>query len=119
MALSRKVKARLARRKRVRLKVLGTPEKPRLNIFRSARHIYVQLIDDTEARTLIAACSLSPELKDEPKGNIAGAKKVGELIAKKAVEKGITKVVFDRNGFKYHGQVKAVADAAREGGLKF
>ena len=119
MALRRKVKARLSRKKRVRAKVHGTPEHPRMSVFRSARHIYVQLIDDLESRTLISACSLSPELKDAPKGNIEGAKKVGELIAKKAMEKGITKVVFDRNGFKYHGQVKAVAEAAREGGLKF
>ena len=119
MALKKKVKARLARKKRVRGKVRGTTDQPRMNVFRSARHIYAQLIDDSESRTLVAACSLSMELKDSPKGNIEGAKKVGELIAKKAVEKGITKVVFDRNGFKYHGQVKAVAEAAREGGLKF
>jgi len=119
MTLEKKVRARIARRKRVRKRVQGTAERPRLNVFRSARHIYVQIIDDTSAQTLTAASSLSQELKGTSGGNRAGAKAVGELIARKAKEKGIEKVVFDRNGFLYHGRVKALAEAAREGGLKF
>ena len=119
MALRKKVESRLARKKRVRRKVLGTSERPRLNIFRSARHIYAQLIDDTQGHTLVAVGTLLPELKGASTGNVEAAKKVGELIAKKALDEGIENVVFDRNGFRYHGRIKAVAEAAREGGLKF
>lgn len=116
---NRKELARKARQKRVRKKVRGSPERPRLCVFKSAKHIYAQIIDDISARTLVAANSLSPELKGIKGGNKTGAKAVGELIAKKAKEAGIEKVVFDRNGFKYHGRIKELADAAREGGLKF
>ena len=119
MSMDKRTRARLARKKRVRAKVLGSPDRPRLNVFRSAKHIYAQLIDDTSSHTLMSASTLSSELKGGPTGNIEAAKKVGTLIAKKALEKGIETVVFDRNGFRYHGRVKAVAQAAREGGLKF
>lgn len=111
---------RQKRQVRVRKKVLGTPVRPRLNVFRSARHIYAQLIDDTN-RTTLAACSTLNVDKSELKytGNIDAALLVGKQIAKMALEKGITSVVFDRNGFLYHGRIKALADAAREGGLSF
>ncbi|MBF0474692.1 MAG: 50S ribosomal protein L18 [Deltaproteobacteria bacterium] len=116
-----KNEAHLRRKKRVRKKIYGRGERPRLSVFRSARHIYVQVIDDVSGATLVAASSLGAELKNELKhgGNVEAAKKVGSLIAKKALAKGIEKVAFDRNGFIYHGRVKALADAARESGLKF
>jgi len=106
---------------RVRKKVKGTPERPRLCIYRSLRQIYVQIIDDTGGRTLSSASTLSKELKGSLKSgsNIEAAKQAGVLIAKKAKGKGIEKVVFDRNGNKYHGRVKALAESAREGGLEF
>jgi len=112
----------LKRQKRVRRKVRGTADQPRLNVFRSARHIYAQIIDDASGHTLAAASSLSPEIKTNQaqiKGKVASAKQVGLLIASRAKEKGISKVVFDRNGFLYHGRVAAVAEGAREGGLDF
>jgi len=111
----------MKRKKRVRSSVIGTPERPRLNVFRSLRHIYAQAIVDTEGRTLASASTLSPELKGNLRysGNVEAAKKVGELIAKKCLEKGIKKVVFDRNGYLYHGRVKALAEAARMNGLIF
>lgn len=101
--------------------IRGTPERPRLNVFRSLRHIYAQAIVDTEGKTLVSASTLSPELKGTLRypGNVEAAKKVGELIAKKCLEKGIQKVVFDRNGYLYHGRVKALAEAARTNGLIF
>jgi large subunit ribosomal protein L18 len=113
--------ARMKRRKRVRSHIKGTFERPRLNIFRSLKHIYVQAIVDTDGKTLISASTLSPELKENLgySGNVEAAKKVGELIAKKCLEKGIQKVVFDRNGYLYHGRVKALAEAARMNGLIF
>ena len=116
-----KEKARKSRHFRVRKKVSGTAEKPRLNVFRSVSHIYAQVIDDLSGRTIIAASSVDKELKGKviTGGNIDAAKTVGLLIAKRAVEKGIKKVVFDRGGYLYHGRVKALADAAREGGLEF
>ena len=116
-----KRQARLNRRKRVRKRIKGVAERPRLNVFRSARHIYAQLIDDSTGRTLVAASSLSKDFKSEQTwgGNVAAAKVVGRLIAEKAQAQGISQVVFDRNGFRYHGRVKTLADAAREGGLKF
>jgi large subunit ribosomal protein L18 len=117
-----KYEARLRRKKRVRKKVKGNPERPRLSVFKSSKHIYAQIIDDITGKTLVAASSLSPDLRDrigKNGGNIEGAKAVGISIAKKAMDKGIKKVVFDRNGFIYHGRVKALADAAREGGLEF
>jgi large subunit ribosomal protein L18 len=113
--------ARLKRRKRVRSRLRGTPEQPRLNVFRSLKHIYVQAILDTTGETLASASTLSPELKGDLRfpGNVEAAKKVGELMAKKCLEKGIQKVVFDRNGYLYHGRVKALAEAARTNGLIF
>jgi large subunit ribosomal protein L18 len=111
-------KLRTARHKRVRAKISGTPERPRLNVFRSTKHIYAQIIDDVNGVTLASASSLSKGFEGDG-GNVEGAKKVGELIAKSAVEKGITEVVFDRGGYLYHGRVKELAEGAREGGLKF
>ncbi len=108
---------RLRRHARVRTKVSGTPECPRLNVFRSNAHIHVQVIDDTKGCTL-AACS-SVELKLANGGNIDAAKQIGAEIAKRCVAAGITKVVFDRGGYIYHGRVQALADAAREAGLQF
>ncbi len=117
----KKEEARKARHFRVRKKVSGTPEKPRLNVFRSVNHIYVQVIDDFSGKTLIAASSVDKELKGKitTGGNIESAKTIGSLIAKRAQDKGISQVVFDRGGYQYHGRVKALAEAAREGGLKF
>ena len=112
---------RLQRHKRVRRKVFGTPQRPRLCVFRSSNNIYAQIIDDTNRVTLVAASSLEEAVKSAVNhtGNKDAAKKVGELVAKKAVEKGITEVVFDRGGYIYHGKVKALAEAAREAGLEF
>lgn len=113
--------ARLRRHRRVRKKVSGTAEKPRLSVFRSTNHIYAQVIDDVKGVTLASASSLDPELKSTlgTGGNIEAAKQVGALVAKRASEKKIVDVVFDRGGFIYHGRVKALAEAAREAGLKF
>lgn len=114
--------ARLKRKKRVRRKIRGTPERPRLTVFKTARHLYAQIIDDTGGKTLVAASTTSKDLEPKVKGisgNIKGAVLVGESIARKGTEVGIKKVVFDRNGFLYHGRVKALADAARENGLEF
>src|SRR5207245_3921634 len=108
--------------RRIRKRVAGTPERPRLAVFRSQSHIYAQLIDDDAGRTLCSASSLDKELKGEGAkrgANVESAKKVGQLIASRAKEKGIEAVVFDRGGFQYHGRIKALADAARESGLKF
>jgi large subunit ribosomal protein L18 len=104
---------------RVRHKVHGTGERPRLAVFRSLQHIYVQIIDDTQGRTLASASSGEKNAKLGGGGNVQGAKAVGRLIAERAKEKGILKVVFDRGGYLYHGRVKALAEAAREGGLEF
>ncbi len=111
--------SRLARHKRVRRKISGTAERPRLCVFRSLKNIYAQVIDDTTGNTLAAASSLDAEFKASYGGNKDAAKVVGELIAKKALEKGITNVVFDRGGYLYHGRVAELAAGAREGGLKF
>jgi large subunit ribosomal protein L18 len=113
--------ARLKRRQRIRRKISGSAARPRLSVFRSARHIYAQIIDDGKGQTLVAASTLSGELKDKLSGlkKADAAKEVGKLLASKAKEKGISQVVFDRNGFIYHGRVKAVADSCRENGLKF
>jgi len=125
MRPERKVKARLRRKKRIRKKIFGTPERPRLAVYKSLKHIYAQIIDDTIGHTLVAASSLSPEIREKiaelkaKGGKTEVARAVGELIAKKALEKGIKKVCFDRGGFKYHGRIKALADAAREAGLNF
>lgn len=106
---------RLARKRRIRARVRGTPERPRLSVYRSLRGMYAQVIDDEAGRTLVAG-----SLKEaKGKFSVDGAKKLGTLIAKKAKEKKIEKVVFDRNAYKYHGRVKALAEGAREGGLQF
>ena len=111
---------RRKRQVRVRKKVRGTSERPRLNVFKSARHIYAQLIDDSKNVTLLACSTLSSDASDLPyTGNVAAAAHVGKEIARLSNDKGITSVVFDRNGFLYHGRIKALADAAREGGLLF
>lgn len=108
------------RHKRVRSKVSGTAERPRLAVYRSLSHIYAQVIDDVSGQTLLAASSLSPEFeKGKYGGNVEAAKAVGALLAEKAKAKGIERVVFDRGGRQYRGRVKALADAAREGGMKF
>ena len=113
--------ARLKRKKRIRRKVEGTVQRPRLSVFRSDKHIYAQIVNDETGMTLVSASSLSPDYKgmEQIKGKVAAAKRVGELVAQKALEKGIAKVVFDRNGFIYHGRVQALADAARQKGLDF
>jgi large subunit ribosomal protein L18 len=117
----RKKLARAKRKKRVRSRIVGTSERPRLNVFRSLKHIYAQAIEDTTGKTLVSASTLSSELKESVRcpGNVEAAKKVGELIAKKCLEKGIQKVVFDRSGYLYHGRIKALAEAARASGLTF
>lgn len=109
------------RHQRVRKKVYGTPEGPRLNVFRSLKHIYAQIIDDSAGNTLVSASSIDKELKGRLNGggNIQAAKEVGVLIAKRAIGKGIKRVVFDRAGYLYHGRVKTLAEAARESGLEF
>jgi large subunit ribosomal protein L18 len=110
----------LLRKSRVRKKINGTPERPRLSIYRGNRHIYTQIIDDSQGHTLASASSMSVELKDKIKGlNKETAKQVGLLLAEKARGKGIEQVIFDRSGYRYHGKIKALAEAAREGGLKF
>jgi len=112
---------RKRRHKRIRKKVVGTQERLRLSVYRSLNHIYAQIIDDTKGSTLISASSLDSPVKEmkQHKGNIAAAKEVGGLLAKRAQEKGIKKIVFDRGGYLYHGRVKALAEAAREAGLEF
>ncbi len=110
--------ARYRRHRRVRKRVRGTPERPRLAVYRSNRYIYAQVIDDTKGHTLASASSQEPELRGSTL-SVATAAKVGELIAVRAKEAGISSVVFDRGGYKYHGRIKALADAAREAGLEF
>lgn len=112
---------RIKRKRRIRRRVHGTPERPRLTVFRSARHIYAQVIDDVRGETLAAASSMEKEIRDRGKSQNkkAAAGEIGKLIAQRASEKGIDTVVFDRNGYKYHGRVKAVSDGARENGLHF
>ena len=119
--LKKKNLARIARKRHVRQKVFGTNQRPRLSVFKSVNHIYAQLIDDENQATIAAASTLAPELREDmpQSGNANAAQKVGALIARKAKEFQIESVVFDRGGNLYHGRVKALADAAREGGLKF
>lgn len=116
-----KREARFRRHKRVRNKVEGTAERPRLNVYRSNKNIYAQIIDDFAGQTIVSASTLDKEVREslENGGNVDSAKVVGEIIAKRALDKNINTVVFDRGGFEYHGRVKALADAARENGLKF
>lgn len=113
--------ARKRRHLRVRKKIRGNAACPRLNVFRSLKHIYAQIVDDVTGSTLLAASSLDPSIREGKGsgGNKAAARRVGELIARRAAEKGITEVVFDRGGYLYHGRVKELADAAREAGLEF
>lgn len=111
----------IRRHRRLRNKISGTAGRPRLNVFRSLQHIYAQVIDDTAGTTLVSASTLDKEIKEKLSygGNIEAAGEVGRLVAKRALEKGIDTVVFDRGGYIYHGRVKALAEGAREGGLKF
>jgi large subunit ribosomal protein L18 len=111
---------RARRHRRVRKKVVGTPERPRLSVFRSSRHISAQVIDDTAGRTLAAASTLERDLRQQgPTGNVAAAAQVGRLVAERARQAGVEAVVFDRGGFLYHGRVAALAEAARQAGLEF
>lgn len=111
-------KARAKRHARVRAKISGTPERPRLNVYRSTKHIYAQVIDDVNGVTLASASSMDKDFEGTG-GNTEAARKVGTMIAERALAKNITEVVFDRGGYLYHGRVKELADGAREGGLKF
>lgn len=117
--LTEKTIRRRRRKAGIRKGVFGTATRPRLTIFRSNLHIYAQVIDDLSGKTLVAASSVDKERSGGSGGNCDGAKAVGTALAERAKEAGVTQVVFDRNGFKYHGRVKALSDAAREGGLKF
>jgi large subunit ribosomal protein L18 len=121
MRTNPRVEARWLRRARVRERVRGTDTRPRLSVFRSNKHVYVQVISDTSGRTLLAVSTKTPELRGQLKktGDLTAAKEVGMLVARRCKEKGINTVVFDRNGFLYHGRVRAVADGARQGGLEF
>jgi large subunit ribosomal protein L18 len=116
-----RLEARLKRKRRIRQRVRGGPDRPRLNVFRTSRHMYAQVIDDVNGRTLVAVSTLSAEVREQEKakGKIEYAKRVGRLVAEKALARGIAKVVFDRNGFLYHGRIEALAAAAREAGLQF
>jgi len=113
--------ARQRRRARVRRRVQGSDERPRLSVFRSNKHVYAQVVSDGSGRTLLAVSTLTADLRGQLKktGDVTAAKEVGLLIARRCKEKGITRVVFDRNGFLYHGRVRAIAEGAREGGLEF
>ncbi len=119
MARDSKDDIRIRIHKRIRQRVSGAPERPRLAVFRSLKHISAQIIDDQSGRTLASASSVQKSAGIGSGGNVAGAKQVGKLLAQRAQEKGIKKVVFDRGGYLYHGRVKALADAAREAGLEF
>ena len=118
MSRDTRVEIRKRIHKRIRARVAGTPERPRLAVFRSVNHIYAQVIDDQQGHTLVAAGSVEKDLKGKG-GNIEGAKAIGKAVAERAKEKGIKRVVFDRGGYLYHGRVKALADAARAAGLEF
>ena len=113
--------ARLKRKKRIRKKIHGTPQRPRLSVFRSSRHTYAQIVDDTVGRTLAAASTVDQQAKDSPKlkNKVEAAKFVGKLVGERAIDKGIKEVVFDRNGFLYHGRIKSLSEGAREAGLVF
>ena len=113
--------ARLKRKKRIRKKIQGTPLRPRLSVFRSARHTYAQIVDDTVGHTLAEASTMGSQAKDAPKfeNKVAAANFVGKLIGERALDKGIKEVVFDRNGFLYHGRVKSLSEGARKAGLIF
>jgi large subunit ribosomal protein L18 len=119
--LDLKKKARLKRKKRIRKHLVGTQQRPRLNVFRSSKHIYAQIIDDEQGHTLVAASSLEKVVKEQPEfeNKVAAAGFIGKLIGERAIKKGLKKVVFDRGGFLFHGRIKAVSDGAREAGLDF
>ncbi len=121
MRIEDKEVLRKKRHRRLRFKVIGSAERPRLNVSRSLQHIYAQLIDDTTGRTLAAASTVEKDLRDSLKtgGDVGAAKLVGKLIAERAQTLGVTAIVFDRGGYKYHGRIQALADSARENGLKF
>jgi large subunit ribosomal protein L18 len=121
MLTGQKAQGRKIRHLRIRARVIGTPERPRLAVFRSLNHIYAQVVDDTSGRTLAAVDSRAPDFRQRAKsgGNVAAAKIVGELLAQRAKARGISQVVFDRGGYQYHGRVKALAEAARAAGLAF
>lgn len=118
---SERAEKRHTRQARVRRKIRGSDQRPRLSVYRSLHHIYVQVVSDETGRTLVAASTMSPVLRDDmkSKSGVAAAKLIGKAVAERCREAGINEVVFDRNGFLYHGRVKALADAAREAGLKF
>ena len=118
-ATERKYISRYYRKRRIRKTVVGTAERPRLNIFRSDKHFLVQLIDDDNGHTLLQVSTMSKDIRGKIKANVEGAKIIGKLIAEKALKNKITQVVFDRNGYKFHGSIKTLADSARESGLKF
>ncbi len=117
--ISNRRKMRLIRHRRVRKTVFGTPERPRLSVFKSNRHLYCQVIDDTSGRTLVSASTLSPEIRGKTTKPSELAELTGKLLAEKALKAGIEAVVFDRGGHKYHGLIKSLADSARKTGLKF
>ena len=119
--LNLRTQARLKRKKRIRKKLVGTANRPRLCVFRSAKHIYAQLVDDSLGQTLVAASSMEKVVREVPetKNKVIAANTVGKIIGQRALEKGVKQVVFDRNGFLYHGRIKAVSEGAREAGLKF
>jgi large subunit ribosomal protein L18 len=116
---SNKQAVRFKRKKRIRSKIEGSTERPRLSVFRSNKQLYAQLVDDIKGHTLVAASTLDEELKGKVGSTLEGAKSLGNMIAKRALAKKISVIVFDRSGYIYHGRIKALADAAREGGLKF
>jgi len=113
--------ARIRRHTRIRKKVRGSSERPRISVFKSTKHIYAQLINDDEGSTVVSVCTMDKEIRDAIKhgGNVEAAKKVGEALGKRAAEKGVRLAVFDRGGYPYHGRIKALADSARESGLSF
>lgn len=120
--MSKNLKPRERSKTKIRKKVFGTAEKPRLTVYRSLNHVYAQVIDDSNGTTLVSASTLSKELTEnlaKAKGKIEKGKLVGSFLAKKAIEKNISTIIFDRNGYRYHGRIQAIADGAREGGLKF
>ena len=117
-----KIEGRERRHKIIRKKIIGTNERPRLSVYRSLSHLYAQLVNDVDSKTIVSLSTLSPDVKELMKndaGNVKGAIALGTALAQTCMKKGVTKVVFDRSGYRYHGRVKAVADAARKGGLQF
>lgn len=113
------IQRRMRRKKGIRRRISGNPARPRLSVFRSLKHIYAQVIDDLSGRTLASASSRDAEIPGKAGGNVDAAKAIGKAVAERAIKAGVSAVVFDRNGYRYHGRIKALADAAREGGLKF